>query len=49
MFYANLYQSYPKFDDFEDYEDMSKSQLVLEWGKNKYGKIKLSYTFSLAD
>ena len=37
-FYANLYQSYPKFDDFEDYEDMSKSQLVLEWGKDKYGK-----------
>ena len=37
-FYENLYKTYPKLDDFVNSSDMSKSQLMMEWGKEKYAK-----------
>jgi len=37
-FYEKLFQTYPNLDNFIDASDMSKSQLIVEWGKEKYGK-----------
>ena len=42
-FYENLYNDYPKLDDFTDGSDMSKNQLVMQWGKTRYQKLELQY------
>jgi len=39
-FYENLYNDYPKLDDFTDGSDMSKNQLVMQWGKVRYQKLE---------
>ena len=39
-FYENLYNDYPKLDDFTDASDMSKSSLVMQWGKTRYQKLE---------
>ena len=35
-FYQKLFETYPKLTEFKDSSDMSKSQFVMDWGKEKY-------------
>jgi len=37
-FYDRLYDTCPNLDDFGDNSDMSRTQFVMEWGKDKYDK-----------
>jgi hypothetical protein len=37
-FYQKLYDTYPDLSEFDDGSDMSKSQLVKNWGKDHYAK-----------